>query len=147
LEEIRILQPPTRQREFMNASIELHDSTVARIEKTGETVTVDLQPAYVHKSEGRAGIDRGTGWAQRARLIFENAIVGGTQPNLPCRIMDGELVVGEVKHDNLIPVPPNSTSPTTLHVVFDSLHDLTVTASCVRIEFLVEPSYVEEFIP
>jgi len=131
----------------VNIIIELHDSTVAEIAKRDGTVVVHFVPAYLHKSEGRPGFDSGTGWVQDARLIFADASVSGGFPDLPCDVMDGELVVGRERHDNKIPVPLEVTEPTELRLIFDSKQTVTVTGRGVRLELFGEPRYVEEFKP
>lgn len=106
---------------------------------------VHFRPAYLHKSEGRPGIDSSTGWVQDARLIFVDASASGGFPDLPCDVMDGELLVGGERHKNSIPVPLDITHHTELRLVFDSIHSVTVMGRAVRLELLGEPRYVEEF--
>jgi hypothetical protein len=132
---------------MVNTVIELHDSTVAAIAKRDGIVIVHFTPAYLHKSEGRPGIDSGTGWAQDARLIFDNASAVGGFPDLPCAVMDGALVVGRERHDNSIPVPLEVTALSELRLIFDSIHSAIVTGRGVRLELLGEAKYVEEFKP
>ncbi len=129
----------------MNSLIELHDSRVADIGRTDGTVIVHFLPAYLHKSEGRPGVDPGSGWVQEARLIFADATAKGNIPDLPCDVMDGELVVGAERHSNKIPVPLLVASHSELRLIFDSSHTVPVTGSSVRLELLGEPKYVEEF--
>ena len=143
----RLVGLGTRPRDTVNISIELHDSIVAGIMKRTGEVVVHFLPAYLHKSEGRPGIDAGTGWVQEARLNFADGLIGGTFPDLPCVVMEGELVVGVERFNNQVPAPLAVTAHTELHLVFDSTHTLTVTGRAVRLEFLGEPSYVEEFKP
>jgi hypothetical protein len=131
----------------MNTLIELHDSKVAEIGERNGTVSVHFIPAYLHKSEGRPGVDCGTGWVQEARLIFADAAASGDFPSLPCDVMDGEFVVGAERHDNEIPVPLAVTARIELRLVFDSIHTVTVKARRVRLELLGEPKYVEDFKP
>src|SRR5688500_14560382 len=102
----------------MNTVIELHDTKVAEIVARQGTVTVHFLPAYLHKSEGRPGFDAGTGWVQDARLVFEDAFVSGRFPNLPCDVMEGELLVGAEHHDNSIPVPLEVAAPSELRLTF-----------------------------
>ena len=110
---VHVLQLPTgrlvglgiRPRDTVNISIELHDSIVAGIMKRNGEVVVHFLPAYLHKSEGRPGIDAGTGWVQEARLNFADGLTGGTFPDLPCVVMEGELVVGVERFNSQVPVP------------------------------------------
>ena len=69
----------------------------------------------------------------------------GVSPQLPCDVKDGELLLGEERHDNEIPVPLNVTASVQLRLVLDSIHTVTVKGHGVRLELLGEPRYVEEF--
>jgi hypothetical protein len=108
-------------------------------------VIVHFLPAYLHKSEGRPGFDAGSGWVQEGRLVFADASVIGSFPEFPCAVMDGELLVGTVRHENEIPVPLDVTASTELRLIFDSIHSVAVTGRGVRLELFGEPRYVEEF--
>jgi hypothetical protein len=129
----------------MNTTIEIHDSRVAEISERDGTVIVHFQPAYLHKSEGRPAFDSGSGWVQKARLIFSEASTSGDFPDWPCDIMKGEIIVGGERHDNLIPVPLEVAKLTELRLICDSVHTVTITGQGVRLELVGEPSYVEEF--
>ena len=129
----------------MKSIVELHDSKVAEIVDCHGTVTVHFSPAYLHKSEGRPGVDPGIGWVQNARLVFEDASIHGGIPKLPCDVMDGELFVGAESYGHLIPVPLEVTTAIELRLVFDSARTVTVKGRGVRLELLGEPRYVEEF--
>lgn len=50
-----------------NRLIELHDSDVLDVTLDGDDVVIAMS-AYVHESEGRPGIDAGTGWTQPVRV-------------------------------------------------------------------------------
>jgi len=45
----------------MNREIEFHDSTLKEIQAAGEFISIILDKAYVHSSEGIPGYDEGTG--------------------------------------------------------------------------------------
>lgn len=131
----------------MNAKIEIHDSKVAEISRLDGAVLVHFLPAYLHKSQGRPGLDPGTGWVQEARLLFSDANVSGCLPDLPCDVTDGELLVGAERHDNAIPIPLTAVASTELRLVFDPAHIVLVTGQAVRLELVGEPRYVEPFNP
>src|SRR5277367_1401136 len=113
---------------IVNTVIEIHDSRVVEINGSNGIVAVHFKPAYLHKSEGRPGIDVGTGWSQEAKLFFSKATVGGDFPDWPCDIMDGEIVVDGERHDNLIPVPLEVAKPTESRLICDSIHTVTITS-------------------
>jgi len=129
----------------MNSVIEIHDSRVAEICERKGTVVVHFKPAYLHKSEGRPGIDAGTGWVQEARLIFSEVFLNGDFPDWPCDIVDGEIIVAGVRHHNLIPVPLDVAQRAELRLICDSVHTVMISAAGVRLELIGEPRYVEDF--
>lgn len=131
----------------MNMLIELHDSTVCEFVKHDETVIVHFLPVYLHISEGRPGIDRGTGWVQEARLFFTEASISGQLPDWPCEVMHGELILGTERKDNVVPVPLEFGDRAELRLIFDNIHAVTVIGRSVRLELVGEPRYVEEFDP
>src|SRR5258708_8831641 len=131
----------------MNSTIEIHDSRVAEIGERDGMVVVHFKPAYLHKSEGRPAFDSGTGWSQEARLIFSEASVSGDFPDWPCDIMDGEIVVGGERHNNLIPVPLEAAKPIELCLICYCVHSVRITSRGVKLELVGEPRYDEEFRP
>lgn len=130
----------------MNTIIELHDSTIAEIVRCDSTVIVHFVPAYLHKSAGRPGRDSGSGWVQEARLIFADASLSGSVPDLPCDILDGEFIISDERHDNEIPVPLLEIADSAqLHLIFGEKQEVTVKGRSVRLELIGEPKYVEQF--
>ena len=125
--------------------IEFHDSRVDVISERDGAVVVHFKPAYVHQSEGRPGIDPGTGWNQEARLIFPKASVKGEFPEWPCDIIDGHIIVGGECHANGIPVPLDAVTFTELRLACDCVHTVTISGSGVRLELIGSPSYVDEY--
>jgi len=131
-------------RSTVNTIIEIHDSTIAAIARVGATVVVHFQPAYLHKSEGRPGVDPGTGWVQEVRLIFADAAISGDWPELPCDVMDGEMTVGGERYPNWIPVPFATPKLAELRLVCDDFHTVTVEGRGVTLELIGEPRFIEE---
>ncbi len=46
----------------LNEEIEIHDSVLGSIEIADDNVTLNLTPAYIHKSSGQPRVDSGSGW-------------------------------------------------------------------------------------
>lgn len=140
----------------MNRSIELHDTSVGRIETIRDVVLVHLSPAYVHTSEGRPGWDAGTGAWQHAIIRLADgsiddqrqtfASLAGTLPTLPGSIGDGTLRVAGREYPNEIPIP-SPGGPVELHLVFRSGHELTIRAESIALELIGEAFDEEEFRP
>jgi hypothetical protein len=136
-----------RREEIVNTAIEIHDSTIAEVIELNGTVFVHFQRAYLHKSEGQPAFDAGTGWVQEARLFFSEASVSGDFPDWPCDVTGGEIVVDGERHNNLIPVPLETSKPTEMRLVCNSIHTVTIPSCGVRLELVGEPKFVEEFRP
>jgi hypothetical protein len=58
----------------VNQLIELHDTRITAVRQDGGDVQLNLD-AYVHMSEGRTGIDPGTGWMMPVRMTIRSATV------------------------------------------------------------------------
>jgi len=129
----------------MNSGIELHDSTISRIDQTGSIVEIEFSPAYVHKSEGKPGIDAGTGWVQAARVRFTGASLSGDRPLLPEILSDGSLRVGVHVHANWLPIPLLASEPVELQLVFVSGRAIDISAESIELELTGPATYVEEF--
>ena len=86
-------------------AIEFHDSTVAGITPSENSIIVQFRPAYVHRSDGRPGFDAGSGFLQNLDLVLSEAVLKSTFTELPCDLGDGSLSVGNEVFDNLVPHP------------------------------------------
>jgi len=89
----------------VNQAIELHDSVLGAIFLADGGATLTFVHAYLHRSEGRPGIDPGTGWSQKAELIIDQATTINLPQSWPCTIADGVLELNGVAHANVIPLP------------------------------------------
>jgi hypothetical protein len=128
---------------FMNQSIELHDSTVVAIRESGGEVQLDLE-AYVHRTEGRPGIDPGTGWRMPVRMTIASATVVRAFRGDSLWIIDGAITVGSTVFENMIPVAFDSVDE--IEMRFSGGEgSLTVTGKGLRVEPTGEAEYVEEF--
>ena len=128
----------------MNRAIELHDSRVSSIGSDGDQITLLFEPAYIHESEGRPGIDGGTGWSQRCQLRFASASMEGTLPELPCDLMGRDLIIGAEVYGNLIPVPREILGAVSLRLRFYPGCETTISGASLALETLGTPRFVEE---
>jgi hypothetical protein len=85
-----------------NRLIELRDSRVLSVTLDGDGVVIAMS-ANVHESEGRPGIDAGTGWTQPVRVtVFEGRVVRRHEGDR-LWILDGMLTVGDETFNNMMP--------------------------------------------
>lgn len=116
---------------LMNSAIELHDSDIRELRRSGSELRVVFDPAYVHRSSGRPGTDPGEGFLQAGELVF----VGGraTERGGAClgTLSDGFVAGRELKHSNVMPLPLALDGPVSAEFTFVSGAVLTVTGTSV----------------
>ena len=130
----------------MNSAIELHDSTIAAVDRIRSSVVIRLAPAYVHRSEGQPGIDATTGWHQDFDLVISDAVVESCPKELNCWIADGNIAVGDTLHDNWIPLPFACAGPTSVKfwAITQNSEELVIHGSAAEIVPRSEPQFVED---
>lgn len=127
----------------MNATIELHDSTVIAIESRAGSVVVRLD-AYVHRSEGRPGIDPGSGWSQTVDLVFAGGVVEKQPSELPCWLSGGNVSAG-VASAGMIPLPSSVLSSVRFEAIGLSGDQLIVRSERLEVVEVGEGRFVEAF--
>jgi hypothetical protein len=128
----------------LNEAIELHDSTLGRVEHDSLEVRIYLTPAYVHKSAGEPGVAPGTGWTQDAVLVIRDGVLEGRLPEMPCELTDGIIAVGIDNWRNCIPLPFEHRGTVKLDLVIMWGGEFTVRGKAIRVTLTGEPKYVEE---
>jgi hypothetical protein len=99
-----------------NRAIEIHDSKLQSITITAGDVVLDFSSAYIHQSDGRPGIDAGTGWTQHVVIRVRGDGVSDSLKELPCDLWSGYLILNGRHSDNLIPVPLGFDGDVGLHL-------------------------------
>ena len=128
-----------------SAALEFHDSELAALEIGDESVTLRFAPAYVHRSQGTPGVDRGTGWSQDATVSLKKArLTGILRLGLPS-LADGEAALGDQRCAGLLPAPLSYVGPVTMLLVFLDDSRLLITAEELHSNLVGEPTYVEDF--
>jgi hypothetical protein len=130
----------------MNTAIDLRESKVSEISRQGTTVTVLFQPARLHKSDGRPGVDFGTVWLQDLRLIFSEASVIGPLPDFPVNLTSGKSVTNGETQINLFPISLKPSGQCETTFLFDDL-TVEIAAREARLELLDEPLFLQVFSP
>ncbi|MBX9660251.1 MAG: hypothetical protein K2X00_16955 [Nitrospiraceae bacterium] len=129
-----------------NRIIELHDSTIERIATDLEgKIRVVFSSAYIHVSDGTPGIDKGSGFVQRAELQVEQGIISGSLPPFPSDISDGSMVLDGIRRDNTIPIPFEFLGSFNLLLVFVPGDSMSVQGIGARLSLQGNPRYIEEF--
>ena len=128
---------------LMNSEIEFHDSHISGIAHEGGTVTVTFSKAYIHRSEGRPGIDSGTGWIQAAKLILRDAQVQGALPKFPATLDDGYIKRGG--GPTMTSIPLNERGDIEVRFVFFSGQEVVVKTTHAEIHLIGEAEYIEDF--
>ena len=128
----------------MNAALELHDSEVAEVKVGRDTLRIVFDPAYVHRSSGRPGIDAGDGFLQPAQLIFSEASWSGLPAECRGTVSDGSLLVDE-KSLGLVPCPLQVSGEIAARIEFTSGKVLTVEAKGLACELLGPGRWLEAY--
>jgi hypothetical protein len=128
-----------------NRIIEIHDSGLKSISASNGEIVLELSPAYIHMSDGRPGIDAGTGWIQDAVIRIRGEEICGLISELPCDLSDGYLKVNGEFSDNLIPIPLVATGDIELHFTSIGGEALQVRGNRITLELLGEARYIEKF--
>ena len=123
--------------------MELHDSRVNAIELADGAAIVYFSHAYVHKSKGTPGRDRGTGWSQEARLVLSEAATSERLPPLPNTISEGFLEIGGIKHE-IIPLPFKRKVGGALYLRFVDGAEVEIVGDRPFVELVGTPIYLED---
>ena len=140
-----------------NRAIEIHDSALQEIIVEGDAAVLHFPHVYIHESEGRPGVDAGTGWSQEAVLRIGNARVEGSFPDgnrealAGCNddvfcLNDGVLVINGAVSDNMIPIPLDVSGDVKLKLVCWS-NAVHISGTSAKLELIGEAEYVEDFDP
>ena len=126
-----------------NRAIEFHDSTFDGVEREGADLALRFSAAYIHQSEGKPGVDAGSGWVQEVRLHISDAALSGVILDLPCDLWDGSISLDNKRFDNCVPIPLDYRGRVEVNLEHDG--KLTVIGARLRVELLGQPTYVEDF--
>ena len=129
----------------MNSGLEFHYSRVSSVKSKHEVVTVMFESAYLHRSEGVPGRDKGTGWVQPGSLEFTSASLTGTVDIGEGWIVDGSLRVDGADEVGLIPVPFNVAGTVAATFTFHNGCVLQVSGKSARLTLTGEARFVEAF--
>lgn len=90
-----------------------------------------FEPAYIHRSEGRPGLDAGSGFLQPAEIAFTGA--EASEKDGPCTgaIAEGLITVSGKKFDSVLPLPYDAKGKVSAEFTFESGAVLSITATGV----------------
>jgi hypothetical protein len=128
------------------SGIELHDSEVGAITPDGQDLRVVFRPAYVHRSDGKPGIDSGWGYLQPVEFTFRDATYA-EDGHCKGTVSHGSLTCAGAEFRNLVPMPLSLDNPVSVELVFVSGGVLSVQAasfSCLAMGE-VDPSFRERY--
>jgi hypothetical protein len=127
-----------------SSAVELHDSDVIITECETSSLVARFSPAYVHRSEGVAGTDPGTGWAQDALMSLAGTSYLGFLPEKSRQLSGGTVIVGGQVFDNIIPVPLFHVGEISILFVFEDGAEVRISARECRFELIGDPTFIEE---
>ena len=126
--------------------LEFHDTHLASITFEGRDAVLLLRPGYIHRSEGRPGVDEGSGWLQDLDLIILDATCSGVPDDTffePADIADGTLAIDQVIWENLLPLPFSRCGTSTFTAILATGRRLDIRGSGARVVPRSEPTFLE----
>ena len=126
-----------------NRAMEFHDSTFDCVEGEGAHLALRFSAAYINQSEGKPGVDPGSGWVQELRLHISDASLSGEILDLPCDLWDGSVSLDGQRFDNCVPIPLDYRGR--VEVNLERHGKLTVVGTRLQVGLLGQPKYVEDF--
>ncbi len=127
-----------------NRAIEIHDSVLDALSLRDGQAILHFSHLYIHESEGRVGIDPGSGWTQEGNLTISDAVVEGSFLEWPADLHEGQIAVDGTVYENLIPISLNVVGKIELRL--QSWSDvISIAGTGARLELVGEAKYIEEF--
>lgn len=127
----------------MNSALEIHDSTVARISNIGSSTILHFDKAYIHKSKGVAGTDRGTGWLQAIDLEFTDSNPEQLPTSLPVVMSDGQLIVNGKLSNNVFDLPLDESGEVAFIGITSENERVSISAKRIKVIEVGVAEYLE----
>lgn len=125
---------------------EFHDSVLAGFTEEGAKCVLDFRPAYVHRSEGRPGIDPGDGFWQDLRIVVCDAKIKKPDLVLPADIDDGLLTVGEIRMSNIAPTQFREEKKVVMKLfTMAGGAEIEIEGTSIEVQTIGEPRFAEHF--
>ncbi|MEO7107843.1 MAG: hypothetical protein ABIZ09_15820 [Rhodoferax sp.] len=113
----------------MNSAIEFHDSDISAVRLSGSELRLVFNPAYVHRSAGRPGIDPGKGYLQPVEMVFSDAQSSERGGECIGTISSGFVATELVEYANVIPLPIALSGQVWAEITFNSGAVMRVTST------------------
>ena len=108
-------------------------------------MTITFKAAYLHRSDGEPGIDKGTGWIQAGSLVFGSAILPSTPDIGEGWIVDGSLRIDAADELHLMPVPFNVVGTIAAAFTFNNGYVLRLQGKSSKLTLTGEAEFVDDF--
>ena len=128
----------------MNVGLEFHDSNVGAVQFSASSACLFFEPAYLHHSMGRPGVDDGTGHTQPVDLLFGGALIQGYSQECSGQLSGGKVSVNGVAY-SVLPVPFQASGEISATFVFCTGEVFALTATSVSCKGRGAPSFVETY--
>ena len=129
----------------MPSRIEIHDSVCDRLVKPRDGIVIDLKPAIVHRSAGQPGVDFGQVFASDVQLRFHHAFTANHEIKTPIDLADGEVMIGEIRLKNLVPLPFSTSKELTANLIDVMGNELKINAIGLTIIEIGNERFLEHF--
>lgn len=127
-----------------HAALEFHDSEVSSVEFQGENFVIRLPAGYVHRSNGRPGIDDGAGFIQALEIACLGPVDVQQDPGCV-----GALSHGVLRADGqtlvMLPIPYEASGNIELELTFSNGSICRVHSRGITLKALGDARFVEWF--
>jgi len=130
-----------------NRAIEIHDSTLDAVSVRDRQAVLRFSSVYIHESDGKPGVDLGSGWVQEALLRISDAVVKRSFSKFPAELLSGYIKLGSAILSNEIPIPLSHNGSVELRLESWNDEFVLINGSSADLKLIGEPKYIEEFRP
>jgi hypothetical protein len=123
--------------------IEFHDSRLVAVNVLDACVELVLD-AYIHAWDVVDDTRRGTGWTQPVRITLSGGDVPADTLVTPTEISNGRIGVGALIHNNLVPLPFESSETTYIRLEFSDAAFVELRGTGVSVEAAGAARYIEQ---
>jgi hypothetical protein len=129
----------------IKSALEFHDSEVVAVQMEENELHVVLEPAYIHRSAGRPGIDSGSGFLQSAEIVFTDAKFSEKEGPCSGPIEEGIVTVAGKRYNDMLPLPFTAVGAVSAEFTFESGSVLSINGAGINCFSKGQARFVEEY--
>jgi hypothetical protein len=129
----------------MNRALEFHDSILDDVCEVNNYISIKLNKAIIHISNGEPGVDAGSCWMQEVEIRLGNGVINKKPAIIPNEIDYGSITVNGIEYINVISADLESTGEIILSIRAFNDDELHIQADNIKINSSGDITYIQEF--